>query len=324
MSTTDRYVGGSPDAPAPRVPDRDEASIVGPALAVDPLSAERTDVILAPRQRRRLRAFMKNRLAVAAAVFLLLVVALALLANVVATADPTRTDLLHRYALPNGAHLFGTDSLGRDVFSRLLFATRISMVASVASVGGALIIAAPVGLVAGYFGGKINAVVVFLVDIILSVPPLILVFATAGILGPSLQNAIVALMIYFTPMYIRLIRVETLRIRHSQLAEAEIALGVRDRSILVRHVLPNIAPSLVVQVALTLGVALLAEASLSFLGIGVVPPTASWGVMLREAFDHMTAHPGLLIAPAAAIALTVVAWNLLADGLRDALGRVEG
>jgi peptide/nickel transport system permease protein len=299
-------------------------SFLGPSVAVDPLSPERTDVPLAPRQRRRLRAFLKNKPAVVAAVFLILVVGSALFASVLASADPTKTDLLHRYAHATGAHWLGTDSLGRDVMSRLLYATRISMVASVATVAGAIIIAAPLGLVAGYFGGKINAVIVFIVDIILSVPPLILVFAIAGILGPSLQNAIIALMIYFTPMYVRLIRTETVRIRHSQLAEAEIALGVRDRAILARHVLPNIAPSLVVQLALTLGTALLAEASLSFLGIGVTPPAASWGTMLRQANDNITTHPWQVVPAAVAIALTVVSWNLLADGLRDAFGRVEG
>jgi peptide/nickel transport system permease protein len=124
-------------------------------------------------------------------------------------------------------------------------------------------------------------------------------------------------------MFVRLIRTQTLRVRHSQLVEATRSIGVGDGSVIIRHVVPNIAPSIVVQVALSLGTALLAEASLSFLGIGVKPPTSSWGLMLRTAYDNITVHPWLILPPAVAIALTVLAWNLLADGLRHALGRVS-
>jgi peptide/nickel transport system permease protein len=283
---------------------------------------------MAPTSRRRparprLRAFLANRLAVVAAAFLALVILAALAAPLLAPHDPTDTQLLNKFARPSGDHLFGTDGLGRDVLSRLLHATRVSMLASILSVGGALLLALPLGMVAGYFGRLVDRIVSFVVDVILSVPPLILVFAISGVLGPSLRNAVIALAVYFTPMYIRLIRTETLRIRNSQLAEAEIALGVPSGRIIVRHVLPNLAPSLVVQVALTLGTALLAEASLSFLGIGVRPPDSSWGLMLRQAYDTITTHPWQLLAPAATIALTVVSWNLLADGLRDAFGKVE-
>jgi ABC-type dipeptide/oligopeptide/nickel transport system permease subunit len=275
------------------------------------------------RHRRRLRSLARNRPAMVAALFLGLVVVSAICAGWLSPTDPTQQDLLHPFLKPGGAHLLGTDDLGRDVLSRLFYATRISMYASVASVGGSLIIALPLGTLAGYLGGKVDRVVVFLVDVILSVPPLILVFAIAGVLGPSLQNAIIALAVFFTPMFVRLIRTQTLRIRHSQLVEATRSIGVGDGSVILRHVVPNIAPSIVVQVALSIGTALLAEASLSFLGIGVKPPTSSWGLMLRTAYDNITVHPWLILPPAVAIALTVLAWNLLADGLRDALGRVS-
>lgn len=276
-----------------------------------------------PRHRRRLRSLAHNRPAMVAALFLALIVASAILASWLSPTDPTQPDLLHPFLKPGGAHLLGTDDLGRDVLSRLLYATRISMYASVAAVGGSLIIALPLGTLAGYLGGQVDRVVVFLVDVILSVPPLILVFAIAGVLGPSLQNAIIALAVFFTPMFVRLIRTQTLRVRHSQLVEATRSIGVGDGSVIIRHVVPNIAPSIVVQVALSLGTALLAEASLSFLGIGVKPPTSSWGLMLRTAYDNITVHPWLILPPAVAIALTVLAWNLLADGLRHALGRVS-
>jgi ABC-type dipeptide/oligopeptide/nickel transport system permease subunit len=277
-----------------------------------------------PAPRRRLRAFIRNRPGMVGSAFLLLVLLVVLFGPWLAPHSPSKNDLSHVFAKPSANHLLGTDDLGRDVLSRLLYATRISMFAGVASVVGSLLIAVPIGMIAGYFEGFVDRIVVILVDVILSVPPLILVFAIAGVLGPNLNNAIIALAVYFTPMFIRLVRTEALRVRHSQLVEAERAVGVSDRRIVVTHVLPNIAPALVVQVALTIGTALLAEASLSFLGLGVRPPLASWGVMLRSAFDTMVTRPWLVFIPAAAIALTVLAFNVVADALRDALGRVEG
>jgi peptide/nickel transport system permease protein len=273
--------------------------------------------------RRRLRTFLSSRIAVAAGCWLFILVVLSVFAYQIAPHDPNHADLLHTFAGPSGAHWLGTDSLGRDVFSRLIVATRISMFASVAAVGASLILAVPLGLLAGYFGGWPDRIIGFGTDVILSVPPLILVFAIAGVLGPSLHNAVVALAVYFTPMFIRLVRTETQRVRYSQLTEAEQSLGLPHRQILVRHVLPNITPSLVVQTALTLGTALLAEASLSFLGLGVHPPGASWGTMLRTAYDNFLIHPWQVVAPAVAIASAVLAWNLFADGVRAAFGRME-
>ena len=275
-------------------------------------------------RRRRLGAFLSNKLAVIAGAWLLLLVVFSIFANVLTPHGPNVTNLLDTFAGPSGQHWLGTDNLGRDVLSRLLVATRISMFASVASVGASLVIAVPLGMIAGYFGGWLDRVITFFTDVILSVPPLILVFAIAGVLGPSLRNAVVALAVYFTPVFVRLVRTETQRIRHSQLTEAEQGLGVPHRAILMRHVLPNITPSLVVQIALTLGTALLAEASLSFLGLGVRPPGASWGAMLRTAYDHFILHPWQVPVPAIAIATAVLAWNLFADGVRDAFGKVEG
>ncbi len=273
--------------------------------------------------RRRLRTFLSSKIAVVAGFWLVALIVIAVFSGIIAPDDPNHADLLHTFAGPSGAHWFGTDSLGRDVLSRVLVATRISMFASVASVGASLILAVPLGMLAGYFGGWLDRIIGFCTDVVLSVPPLILVFAIAGVLGASLHNAVIALAVYFTPMFIRLVRTETQRIRYSQLTEAEQSLGLPHRQILLRHVLPNILPSLVVQIALTLGTALLAEASLSFLGLGVHPPAASWGTMLRTAYDNFLIHPWQVLVPAVAIASAVLAWNLFADGVRAAFGRVE-
>jgi peptide/nickel transport system permease protein len=288
--------------------------------AADPSPSETATVA----RRRRLGVFLSNRLGVIAGIWLLLLVVVAVFAGLLEPQDPTQTDLINTFSGPTAHHWFGTDNLGRDVLSRLIAATRISMVASVTSVGASLVIAVPLGMLAGYFGGLLDRVIGFFTDVILSIPPLILVFAIAGVLGPSLRNAVIALAVYFTPMFIRLVRTETQRIRYSQLTEAEQAIGVPHRQILMRHVLPNIAPSLVVQIALTLGTALLAEASLSFLGLGVRPPGASWGAMLRTAYDSFLLHPWQVLVPALAVASAVLAWNLLADGIRAAFGKVEG
>jgi peptide/nickel transport system permease protein len=305
-------------APA-ALPEAEPAYAATPPLG-DPLPADAVTVA----GRRRLGVFLSNRLGVVAGIWLLLLVVVAIFAGLLEPQDPTKTDLLHTFSGPVHNHWFGTDNLGRDVLSRLIAATRISMLASVTSVGASLVIAVPLGMVAGYFGGWLDRIIGFFTDVILSIPPLILVFAIAGVLGPSLRNAVIALAVYFTPMFIRLVRTETQRIRHSQLTEAEQAIGVPHRQILVRHVLPNIAPSLVVQIALTLGTALLAEASLSFLGLGVRPPGASWGAMLRTAYDSFLLHPWQVLVPALAVASAVLAWNLLADGIRAAFGKVEG
>jgi ABC-type dipeptide/oligopeptide/nickel transport system permease subunit len=309
------------DATAPTSVGDLTAAKAGPVASVPDVNSVPTSRARA--SRRRLRTFLSSWTAVAAGFWLFALAVISVFAWQIAPHDPNHADLLHIFAGPSGEHWLGTDSLGRDVFSRLIVATRISMFASVAAVSASLILAVPLGMLAGYFGGWLDRIIGFGTDVILSVPPLILVFAIAGVLGPSLHNAVVALAVYFTPMFIRLVRTETQRVRYSQLTEAEQSIGLPHWQILARHVLPNITPSLVVQTALTLGTALLAEASLSFLGLGVRPPGASWGTMLRTAYDNFLIHPWQVVAPAVAIASAVLAWNLFADGVRAAFGRVE-
>lgn len=318
--------------------DLDAAAPDEPERADDPVAAS-NDVLLADRtperlEGRRLRAFLRNVPAMVSLVVLLLVVLAAVLAPWLARLDPNNNELRLSFATPwthcdasecsqEGLRVLGTDDLGRDIFSRLLEGSRISLLVGLGSVATALAIALPVGMAAGYVGGKLDWLLMRVVDIILSIPPLILVFAVAGVLGATVRNAIVALGVYFTPMFIRLIRSEVLNMRTSQLVEAERALGVPNRHIIVRHILPNISSSLVVQVSLSIGTAIIAEASLSFLGLGVQAPQSSWGIMLRSAFDFINREPWMILPPSLMIAATVLSLNLIGDGLRDALGRVK-
>jgi len=281
---------------------------------------------------RRMRAFTHNIPAMIALVFLAIIVLSAVLAPWIAPFDPNKTELRLNFATPwtycakcsaPGTRLLGTDDLGRDVLSRLLYASRVSLLVGLGSVLVALVVALPLGMIAGYIGGKIDWLLMRIVDIILSIPPLILVFAVAGVLGASIKNAIVALGVFFTPLFIRLIRSEVLNLRSSQLVETERAIGVPDRYILIRHLLPNIASPLIVSVSLSIGTAILSEASLSFLGLGVQAPTASWGIMLKSAFEFISQHPWMILPPSLMIASTVLALNIIGDGLRDALGRVR-
>ncbi|MEX2626752.1 MAG: ABC transporter permease [Ilumatobacteraceae bacterium] len=315
--TRDGPTGGSPDSSA--------------SAAADVLLVESAPERL---EGRRLRAFARNVPAMVSVVVLLVVVLSAVLAPWLTGLEPNKNELRLTFATPltycdaetcseAGTRWLGTDDIGRDIFSRLLHGSRISLLVGLGSVVAALLVALPVGMLAGYLGGKLDWLLMRVVDIILSIPPLILVFAVAGVLGASIRNAIIALGVYFTPLFIRLIRSEVLNLRTGQLVEAERALGVPQRRILVRHVLPNISSSLIVQVSLSIGTAIIAEASLSFLGLGVQAPDSSWGIMLRSAFEFISREAWMIVPPSIMIAATVLSLNLIGDGLRDALGRVR-
>jgi ABC-type dipeptide/oligopeptide/nickel transport system permease subunit len=277
-----------------------------------------------PLGHRRWRRFLRERLALAAAAYLLVLLAVALLADVIFTTDPTDTNPRDRFQGPFASgHVLGTDDLGRDLFARVVFSARVSLAAGAGSVAAALVVAVPVGLFAGSVGGRLESAVMRVVDLLLSIPPLILVFAVAGVLGASLRNAIVALAIYFTPLFVRLVVGEVRRLRDGQLVEAARAVGSSSTFIAFRHVLPNIASPLIVQASLSVGVAIIAEASLGFLGLGVRPPTPSWGTMLRGAFDTVERSTWGVFIPTVAMALTVLAFNMLGDGLRRSIGRLD-
>ena len=279
----------------------------------------------APRPRRRgLAAFLRNRAAVAGALVVLAFVVLALLAPVLAPYDPLKTNFLLIRKAPSAAHWLGTDELGRDILSRLIHGARASLLAGCISVSIALAVGVPVGLVSGYFGGWVDGILSRVVEALLSCPFLVLAIALGAFLGPSLGNAMVAIGLSATPVFARLTRGQVLAVKAEDYIEGARAIGLPHRWILLRYVLPNAAAPVVVQATLAVAGAIIAEASLSFLGLGQQPPAPSWGSMLNTAKNFLDQAPWMSISPGAAIFLAVLGFNLLGDGLRDALDPREG
>ena len=246
-------------------------------------------------------------------------VVLALLAQVIAPYDPLATAWGAIRKAPSAAHWFGTDEIGRDVLSRVIFGARASLLAGVVSVVISLSIGVPIGLLAGYAGGKVDMLISRLTDAVLACPFLILAIALAAFLGPSLTNAMIAIGVSATPVFIRLTRGQTLAIKAEDFVLAARAIGNPPWRIAVRHVLPNAFPALIVQATLAIAAAVIAEASLSFLGLGQQPPAPSWGSMLNTAKNYVDNAPWMAIWPGLSIFLLVLSFNLVGDGLRDAL-----
>jgi peptide/nickel transport system permease protein len=269
--------------------------------------------------RRAIRRFFRHKLAVAGLIVVLAFALIALLAPWIAPYDPIATSWVRIRKPPSELHWFGTDENGRDVLSRLIWGARASMMAGVISVLGALLIGVPIGLIAGLAGGWLDALISRIADAMLSVPFLILAIALAAFLGPALENAMLAIAITASPVFVRLARGMALDARATDWVEAARGLGNPPWRIALVHVLPNIVPPLLVQSTLAIAEAIIAEASLSFLGLGMQPPDPSWGSMLNSAQRFLENAPWLAIAPGAAIFIVVLAFNLLGDGLRDAL-----
>ena len=246
-------------------------------------------------------------------------IAIALLAPWVAPYDPTATSWSLVRKPPSWAHWFGTDEVGRDVLSRIVWGARASMGAGLVSVSIAVGVGVPLGLLAGYAGDWIDAALSRLVDAMLAIPFLILAIALAAFLGPSLGNAMIAIGITATPVFVRLTRGQTLAAKVEDYVEAARAVGNPHWRIALRHVLPNIVPPLLIQVSLAVAGAIIAEAALSFLGLGQQPPAPSWGSMLNSAQRFLINAPWMAVWPGLAIFLTVLSFNLLGDGLRAAL-----
>jgi peptide/nickel transport system permease protein len=246
-------------------------------------------------------------------------VAVALAAPLVAPFDPLATDWRAVRKPPSALHFFGTDELGRDVLARLIWGARASLMAGLVSVSIAVTVAVPLGLVSGYLGGAVDALLMRVVDAMLAIPFLILSIALAAFLGPSLTNAMIAIGVVQTPIFTRLTRGQTLAVKHEDYIEAARAVGNPHRRILLRHILPNILAPIVVQATLAIAAAIIAEASLSFLGLGQQPPAPSWGSMLNTASHFLSQAPWMALWPGLAIFSLVLSFNLLGDGLRDAL-----
>jgi peptide/nickel transport system permease protein len=243
---------------------------------------------------------------------------LALFAPQVAPFDPLATDWSAVRKPPSAAHWFGTDEIGRDVLSRVIWGTRASLLAGVVSVSIALALGVPIGLTAGYVGGWVDGLISRITDAMLACPFLILAIALAAFLGPSLTNAMIAIGISATPIFVRLTRAQTLQVKVEDYVEAARAVGNSQLRIALRHVLPNVVPPLIVQATLAIAAAVIAEAALSFLGLGQQPPAPSWGSMLNTAKNYIDNAPWMAVWPGVSIFLLVLSFNLLGDGLRDA------
>ena len=263
-----------------------------------------------------------NRLAYIGLAFILLLVVLAVFAPQIATHPVGDPNLLARYQAPSAAHWLGTDSTGRDIFSRVVFGARISLWVGLVVVAVSSVVGTVIGALSGYYGGWVDRIVSgYLFNVFLAFPGLLLAIAMVAFLGAGLNKLILALCVIGWVGYARVMRGQVLKVREYDFVQAARALGARDWRILFRHVLPNAVQPLIVQASLGMAGAVLSEASLSFLGLGVPPPAPSWGVMLEEARDLATLQraPHAMLAPGIAIALTVLAFNFLGDGLREYL-----
>ncbi len=266
-----------------------------------------------------LRRLVRDRLALAGLVLVSLFALAALFAPLLAPHDPTAVDAAERLAGSSWEHPLGTDELGRDTLSRLLFGARWSL--GTAAVASVLVIAigVTVGMISGYFGGRVDAVVMRVVDVLLAFPTFVLYLAILGMLGPGLRNLMIALVIITWDQYARIVRGLVLSIRERRFVQASRALGASDRHLLVRHILPNVVPPVVVLASLETGKLVLALAALGFFGLGVQPPTPEWGTMINQSRLFLQTAPTLMIWPGLAIGLAVLGFNLLGDGLRDVL-----
>lgn len=259
-----------------------------------------------------------NPLATFGAIMVVAFVLMALLAPLLAPHDPAAIDLPARLTPPSAQHWFGTDELGRDILSRVIYGSRISMLVGIGVVTISLSIGLVIGCIAGYYGGRIDRFFnVVVMNAFLSFPGILLAIAFVAFLGPGIFNLILALSIGGWVGYARLVRAQVLAAREKEYVEAARALGATDLRIITRHILPNIIQPVIVQAAIGMAGAVLAEATLSFLGLGVPPPTASWGSMLNDARAHLFDAPHMVLFPAAAVMLAVLSFNFIGDALRD-------
>jgi peptide/nickel transport system permease protein len=268
---------------------------------------------------RALRKLLRRRGALFGAAIIGGFVVLALFAAFIAPQDPIATSWGAIRKPPSAEHWFGTDEIGRDVLSRVIWGTQASLLAGVVAVSISLLLGVPIGLAAGFIGGWVDALISRITDAFLACPFLILAIALAAFLGPSLSNAMIAIGVSATPIFVRLTRAQVLNIKVEDYIEAARAVGNPPWRIALRHVLPNIVAPLIVQATLAIAGAVIAEASLSFLGLGQQPPAPSWGSMLNTAKNYVDNAPWMAVWPGLAIFLLVLAFNLLGDGLRDAL-----
>ena len=265
------------------------------------------------------RRFMKNKRAVVGLIMLLLLIFAAVFAPLIAPYDPVKPDLLHRLKGPSWEHIMGTDELGRDIFSRILYGARISMTVGLIAVSISCVAGCILGAIAGYYGGVLDNVIMRGADILMAIPSILLNISIVAALGSGLQNVMIAIGISSIPGYCRIMRASILSLRNQEFVEAARAAGAGSISIIYHHILPNCLAPLIVQATLRIGAAILSCASMSFIGLGIVPPTPEWGAMLSSGREFLRDAPHLTTFPGVAIMFAVFAMNLMGDGLRDAL-----
>ena len=265
------------------------------------------------------RRFKKSKTAIIGLIMLSVLVLLAIFADVITPYDAEKSDAANRLQLPSREHLFGTDELGRDIFTRIAMGTRISLLVGIVSVTVSAVGGIILGSLAGYYGGKVDTLIMRFVDIWMAIPSLLLNITIVAVLGVGLQNVMIAIGISSIPGYCRTIRASILSIKSSDFIEASKACGASDLYLIATHIIPNSLAPLIVQATLRMGASILVCASMSFMGLGVVPPTPEWGAMLSTGRSFLRDYPHLCTFPGAAIMYTVLAMNLLGDGVRDAL-----
>lgn len=289
------------------------------ATATAPMRGNTPEIKIVSQRARAWHTFRRNKTALIGLVLIIFVILVALLAPLISPHDPVDQDTINRLQRVSSSHWLGTDDYGRDVFSRIIYGTRIALIVGIFSVLIGGILGTVMGLVAGYFGGRIGTTIMRVVDILLSFPDLITGLLVMAVLGAGTVKLILAIGLTMAPRFARIAYGSTLSVKEKEYVEAATALGQRTRLILSKHLLPNIAGDLMVLGSLWMAQAIRLEASLSFIGLGVPPPTPTWGQMIRDGSRYLTDLPLLSLAPGIALLITVFAFNLVGDGLRDVL-----
>lgn len=264
-------------------------------------------------------AMIKNKMAIAGMIILLILLFAGIFADVIAPYDYAQQDLANTFQHPNAQHWFGTDKFGRDIFSRVVYGARISLLVGFIAVGIAVVLGGILGAVAGFYEGKVDNIIMRIMDILMAIPNVLLAIAIVATLGTGLVNLMIALGISAIPRFARVVRATTLTIRREEYIEAAVASGISDFQIIVLHILPNCLPPLIVQISLGIADAILMAAGLSFIGLGIQPPDPEWGSMLSEGRNYIRGWAYMTYFPGLAIVLTALSLNLVGDGLRDAL-----
>lgn len=265
------------------------------------------------------RSMAKNKMALLGLAILLILLLTAIFADVIAPYKAAEQNLKNTFQAPSAQHLFGTDKFGRDIFSRVVYGTRLSFMVGFIAIGIATIVGGILGAIAGYYEGQVDNVIMRLMDILMAIPNVLLAIAIVATLGTGLVNLMIALGISAIPRFARVVRATTLTIRREEYIEAAVASGLNDYQIIATHILPNCLPPIIVQISLGIADAILMAAGLSFIGLGIQPPNPEWGTMLSEGRQFIRGYAYMTYFPGLAIVLTTLSLNLLGDGLRDAL-----